>query len=105
MHDQHVAGRSDDRDRPEVLSGSNGSFLKRLGFTVNVVPSTIPSVYPSGAALATTSVPMLPPAPGRFSITNGCLRLSDSLSAMTRATMSDGEPAVDGTTSLIGRFG
>ena len=53
----------------------------------------MPSVYPSDVALAIASVPMLPPAPGRFSITIGCLRLIDILSAMARATMSVGPPA------------
>ncbi len=32
-------------------------------------PRLMPSVAPSGAALATASVPMLPPAPGLFSTT------------------------------------
>src|SRR5215468_3239030 len=48
---------------------------------------------------------MLPPAPGRFSITMGCLRPTESLSAIVRATMSLGPPASYGTITLIGRLG
>jgi len=39
-------------------------------------------VYPSGSAVATVCAPMLPPAPGRFSITTGWPQRCCSLSAM-----------------------
>jgi hypothetical protein len=42
------------------------------------------TVYPSGAAFAASAPPMLPPAPGRFSITNGWLRLTRICSRKTR---------------------
>src|SRR2546425_5913847 len=53
------------------LTGSYGSLAKKDGLTVwpLAVSST---VYPSGACLATYSVAMLPPAPGRFSTMTGC---------------------------------
>ncbi len=40
-----------------------------------VVVVAMPSVYPSGAALATASAPMAPEAPARFSITIGLAEL------------------------------
>ena len=51
--------------------GSNASFLYRLGLAAKVVLFALTSVYPSGAALAASATPMLPLAPGLFSITNG----------------------------------
>jgi hypothetical protein len=47
-----------------------------------------PSVCPSGAALATAAVPVLPLAPGRFSMTKGCESLCCRLSATMRARLS-----------------
>jgi hypothetical protein len=41
--------------------------------TVTTVSTVTSSVWPSGAARATASAPILPPAPGRFSITSACL--------------------------------
>src|SRR6516165_11779050 len=37
-----------------------------------------PDAYPSGVALTTLSVPILPPAPVRFSMTNGWASRSDN---------------------------
>jgi hypothetical protein len=50
------------------------------------------SVYPSGFALATTVVPMLPPAPGRFSTTNGWPIPAASFCVMIRAIVSLAPP-------------
>src|SRR2546422_11039636 len=68
------------------FTGSYGS-LYRLGLTVKV-RGTISMMWPSGGALATISVPIMPEAPGRFSTTNGWPRLSESFGAMSRPTMS-----------------
>src|SRR5882762_2932475 len=66
-------------------------------------PST--SVWPSGALLATCSVPMLPEAPGRFSTTTGWPRRAPSRSVTARALVSVTPPAAKGTTNRTGRDG
>jgi hypothetical protein len=55
--------------------------------------------------LATLSVPITPPAPGRFSTTTGCPSFTASASAITRAVKSLPAPAVNGTMSLTGLLG
>src|SRR5207302_10624723 len=45
---------------------------------------------------------MVPPAPGRFSMTMGCRSWGESLSVTVRAMMSVPLPGVNGTTILIG---
>src|SRR6267143_2141065 len=65
----------------------------------------MPSVYPSGVALASAASPMVPIAPGRFSTTTGCPSCAVSRSARIRATTSGGEPGALGAISLIGRLG
>ena len=62
------------------------------GFTVKSVSVVMPKVWPSGAAFTTTSAPTLPPAPARFSTTNGCLSESCSFSFISRVTSSEGPP-------------
>ena len=52
------------------LTGSQPSLGKNAGLVAKEV-AAISSVYPSGAARATSSAPMLPLAPGLFSITTG----------------------------------
>src|SRR5207248_5715336 len=54
------------------LTTSNGNLpAKRLGSTENG-SATTSSVWPSGAALATISLPMMVLPPGRLSTTTGC---------------------------------
>ena len=62
-------------------------------------------MYPSGAALATASVPITPPAPARFSTTTVWPSAGCSFSAITRAMMSVVPPGGNGTTIRTGRFG
>ena len=62
----------------------------------------IAMVYPSGAAFATASVPVTPPAPPRLSMTTCCLRISDIRCPTTRAIRSFGPPGGNGTMSRIG---
>ena len=52
-----------------------------------------PSVAPSGAALATASMPMVPLAPARFSITIVMPSWAESRSASARAMVSLTPPA------------
>jgi hypothetical protein len=58
---------------------------------VLAVPRT--SVYPSGAAFATASVPIEPPAPVRVSWMNGCASAAPTFSNTTRITASPEPPA------------
>ena len=58
-------------------------------------------VWPSGSALATYSVPMMVPAPGRFStmtVPPSCLAIS---CASVREMMSVPPPGAKGTTILV----
>jgi len=57
------------------------------------------------AERATPSAATLPPAPGRFSTTNGCPSRSDNHCAITRATMSIACPAGKPTTMRTARDG
>ena len=71
---------------------------------VKVFTVTI-SVWPSGGAFATKSVPMLPLAPALFSTTTAWPHFSESFGAMTRARMSMPVPGEKGTISVTGRLG
>ena len=68
---------------------------------------TVPTsrVEPSFGALATAAAPMLPPAPARFSTTNGVPWVSCIFCAKMRANMSVVPPAVNGTTTVTVRGG
>src|SRR6266436_6004535 len=62
-------------------------------------------VCPSGALFATSSAAILPPAPGRFSITTCCAQSSASFWPRARARMSLGPPGVKPTTKRTGFSG
>jgi len=49
---------------------------------------TCTNVYPSGGDDATLPMPIVPPAPGRFSTMTGWPRMSFAMSAMNRAVRS-----------------
>src|SRR5258706_2623156 len=66
---------------------------------------TASRVWPSGAALATASVPGMPPAPARLSMTMDCPSASESCGAIARAAMSVTPPGEAGTTIRMGREG
>ncbi len=70
---------------------------------VPTVPIT--RVYPSAGARATSSVPMEPPAPARFSMMTGCPSDLDMASAIIRDTVSVVVPGPNGTIIFIGRSG
>ena len=79
------------------FAGSNGSLRYKLGPMAR--PAGVSStVVPSGADFATTSAPMLLPAPGRFSTMTGCAKPSLSLGEKARAIVSTAPPAANGTT-------
>ena len=86
------------------LSLSNGRFGNRLGLTA-WVSNTISQVLPSGGALATTALPVLPEAPVRFSITIVAPRRCDRPACARRATASTEPPGGNGTTIRIGPEG
>ena len=65
----------------------------------------MPSVKPSGAALATTSEPITPLAPARFSTTTGWPSRSLKRWLISRAITSTAEPAGSGTIMRSGRSG
>src|SRR6185503_2632322 len=63
------------------------------------------SVVPSGGDLATALAPIVPPAPGRFSITTVWPHISLSFWPIVLARMSVALPAVNGTTIFTGLVG
>lgn len=62
-------------------------------------------VLPSGAAFAPAAVPIVPPAPARFSTMTGWPSLGPSSFASMRATVSVEPPAVNGTMIRMEWFG
>ena len=69
------------------------------------VLAVINSVYPSGAERPAASMPIMLPAPGRFS-TKNCWPIDcDKCCASTRAEMSVPPPGADGTMIFTGREG
>ncbi len=73
-------------------------------FTACAAECTI-SVAPSGADLATSPAPMVPPAPARLSTTTVWPHSSVSFCPTVRARMSVALPAVNGTTMRTGLLG
>ena len=71
--------------------------------TVEVL--AIINTWPSADALAVTCAPMLPLAPGRFSITKGLPKRSVSAGEIIRAMMSDEPPGGKVTIRRTGRLG
>src|SRR5882762_7968054 len=65
----------------------------------------INSVLPSGLAFATTSVPITPPAPPRFSTTTDCPHFCESFAATVRAVISVPPPGANGTMNVTGLAG
>jgi hypothetical protein len=63
-----------------------------------------PMVCPS-VALAIASVPMVPPAPGRFSTTKGWPKTDEKWFAAARPAVSGVEPGGNGTMTRTGRSG
>src|SRR5262245_21823652 len=87
------------------FTGSYGVPRGSAGATAwDATPETT-SVYPSGAALATASEPITPPAPGRFSTMKFSLRLSASFCATMRPSVSALPPGANGATIRTGLAG
>ncbi len=62
------------------------------------------TVYPSGAARATSAVASAPPAPALFSTITDCLRISPRRGLIARATASVPPPGANPVTSRTGPF-
>jgi hypothetical protein len=74
-------------------STSNGSFEYRSEF-VTILPMSVSiSTYPSGAARAVSSAPILPLAPVRLSVMICWPQLAVSLAPISRVRMSEVPPA------------
>ena len=86
----------------KLRSGSYGSFVYRDAVIVCVERSVKSSVCPSGAAFATTSAPIVVPAPGRFSTRTCWPRLCVSSAASARENVSVAPPGANGTTMRTG---
>ena len=86
------------------LVGLKGKLANNKGLVARVIP-LINKVWPSGADLATKSVPILVAAPGLYSTTTGLPKLSCNLLAMARAKISEVPPGVAGTMILMGLLG
>src|SRR4051812_24853574 len=84
--------------------GSYGTRGIRNWFVTNGIV-LMRSVYPSGGAFITTSVPITPDAPDRLSTTIDCPIDSVSFAASSRPTTSTLPPGGNGETSRIGFAG
>ena len=73
--------------------GSNGRSLCNAGAVENAAVLII-SVWPSGLARASSAVPIIDPAPGRFSTTMGWLQTVSSSVARARAVRSVAPPGL-----------
>src|SRR6266568_4186530 len=78
-------------------SGSNGKLFESAGAMQCVATPETTSVYPSGAAFATSSEPMMPPAPARFSTMKFSFKISLSLCDTRRPSVSAVPPGAKGT--------
>lgn len=85
-------------------SESNGMFRYTLGFTTWLLETT-PMTDPSFGARTICAVPVMPPAPGRFSITTGWPSAFARLALMARMAPSAPEPAESGRMTRSGRSG
>ena len=97
--------RATNVSRVRSFCQSNGNLAIMNGIADSTEPLVNPMVYPSSGLLATESTPVTPPAPARFSRTTCCPSSALSPCARMREKKSDGPPAGNGTTSLIGRTG
>ncbi len=70
-----------------------------------IVLEVIRTVYPSGSARATWPTPMLPAAPGLFSMKKLAFSSSVSSGCNKRVITSTGPPGPNGTTIFTGRSG
>jgi hypothetical protein len=84
------------------LTASKGIFLNTLGFTTWLFDTT-PIVCPSAGARTITDAPVMPPAPGRFSMTTPWPPSAlVSEGAAARMMVSTPEPAPTGRTTRSG---
>ena len=91
INDHYKRIRANHRDRCNVVDEVEMNVRFECGI-IAFVGTLINSVYPSGAALATASVPRLVDAPGRSSTTKGWPSLWDNCEPIRRAKTSGGVP-------------
>src|SRR5438132_787238 len=86
-------------------SGSNGKVFESAGAMQCVATPETTSVYPSGAAFATSSEPMTPPAPARFSTMKFSFKLGETLKenfiAARAGAVLDDEILLQGLAQLL----
>src|SRR4051794_27122822 len=70
-----------------------------------MLPPARSHVYPSAGAFSTDVCAIMPPAPGRFSMTNCWCRSSESFGAMRRVVKSSPPPGAVATTTRTGFCG
>ena len=87
------------------FNASYGGLRDRWGLMTCELEDVISNVYPSGAALATISEPIMPPAPDRLSTTTCWPHAAESFCAMVRANKSVPPPGGKGAMTRIGRTG
>ncbi len=90
-----------------MYSKSFSGSKPRLRYSAGAVDMPIwwiSTVWPSFFDWATFFAPIVPPAPPRFSITMVAPRCLDMTCASSRATLSVGPPAANGTTAETGRL-
>ena len=105
VDDQNVGGEAELRDRREILDRLERQLRVEARMDDERPGGAEQEREPSGAALATRSVAMLPPEPATFSITTGLPQASVSLSPTTRATVSAGPPGTKPTRMRSGLSG
>ena len=85
--------------------GLNGICAMEYGAIATAPWLLRPSVYPSGGAFATMSMPSTPPAPALFSTNTVCPSSRESAAANGRPKMSEGPPGGKPITSFTGLEG
>src|SRR6476620_4187125 len=80
-------------------------MLRAMERLIASAGTAMPSVYPSGGDLATSSLPRIDPAPGRVSTITGWPSRSESGGAIVRASVSAALPGPLGATIRTGFTG
>src|SRR5262249_4082784 len=103
-HHQHVLRGRDQHEGSKSLTGSNSLLGCSVTLTASVcAPKCM--VWPSGQAFAGGAAPILPPAPGRFSMTTFCPHASVSFCARMRPSVSMVPPPGNAMSMRTGRSG
>ena len=87
------------------LTVLTGAYVSRLTIEDQAATGVVFEWQGQAHSIKASATATLPPAPGRFSTTNGCPHSLPSRSASTRATMSTPPPGGAETTILTVRLG